>query len=133
MSSAFSSTAGADVNLTDAPPETALRLAAAFGHPSVVDLLAAAGAQPQSVIEAAATGDLSAWPIADLSDFDKACALRAAAVNDRLDVIDQLLAAGTQVDAEVDGAPAIHWATEQGRDQAVAHLLANGATPQSPP
>jgi len=126
-------TAGADVNLTDAPPETALRLAAAFGYPAVVDLLVAAGAEPQSVIEAAATGDLSAWPVGELSDFDKACALRAAAVNERLDIIDQLLDAGTPIDAEVDGAPAIHWATKQGRDRAIAHLLANGATPQSPP
>jgi uncharacterized protein len=122
--------AGADVNLTDSPPDTALRLAAAFGQPEVVDLLVAAGARPQSVIEAAAIGDLSAWPIAELSDFDKACALRAAAVNERLDVIDQLLAAGTPIDAEVDGAPAIHWATEQGRDRAVAHLQAKGARPQ---
>jgi uncharacterized protein len=119
--------------LTDAPPETALRLAAAFGYPALVDLLVAAGAEPQSVIEAAATSDLSAWPVAELSDFDKACALRAAAVNERLDIIDQLLDAGTPIDAKVDGAPAIHWATKQGRDRAIAHLLANGATPQSPP
>src|SRR5262245_3016052 len=35
--------AGADVELTDSPPETALRLAAAFGHPEVVDMLIAAG------------------------------------------------------------------------------------------
>jgi ankyrin repeat protein len=122
--------AGADVNLTDSPPDTALRLAAAFGQPEVVDLLVAAGARPQSVIEAAAIGDLTARPIAELSDFDKACALRAAAVNERLDVIDQLLAAGTPIDAEVDGAAAIHWATEQGRDRAVAHLQAKGARPR---
>ncbi len=125
--------AGADVELTDSPPDTALRLAAAFGHPEVVDALIAAGARVGSVIEAAGAGDLSGWSIADLSAFDRACALRAAAVNERLDVIDQLLAAGTPIDAEVDGAPAVHWAAEQGRQRAVEHLLANGATPQPTP
>ena len=122
--------AGANVELTDSPPETALRLAAAFGYPDIVDVLIAAGARVSSVIEAAGAGDLSGWSIADLSAFDRACALRAAAVNERLDVVDQLLAAGTAIDAEVDGAPAIHWAAEQGRQRAVEHLLAKGATPQ---
>jgi ankyrin repeat protein len=123
--------AGADVELfdADAPSDTALRLAAAFGFPDIVDVLVAAGARVNSVIEAAGAGDMSGWSIADLSAFDRACALRAAAVNDRLDVIDQLLAAGTPIDAEVDGAPAIHWAAEQGRQRAVEHLLANGAAP----
>ena len=116
--------AGADVDLTDNPPETALRLAAAFGYPEIVDLLIEAGARPQSIIEAAGSGDLSGWNVAELSDFDRACALRAAAVNERIDVIDQLLDAGTPIDAEVDGYPAIHWAREQGRDRAVAHLAA---------
>ena len=114
--------AGADVELTDNPPETALRFAAAFGFPEVVDLLVAAGARPQSIIEAAGIGDLSAYELDEVGEFDRACALRAAAVNERLDVIDQLLAAGTPIDAEVDGHPAVHWARQQGRHHAVAHL-----------
>jgi uncharacterized protein len=114
--------AGADVELTDNPPETALRLAAAFGYPEVVDQLAAAGARSQSIIEAAGIGDLSAYDLNELPEFDRACALRAASVNERLDMIDQLLAAGTPIDAEVDGHPAEHWAREQGRSTAVAHL-----------
>ena len=114
--------AGADVELTDNPPETALRLAAAFGYPEVVDLLIAAGARPQSIIEAAGIGDLSAYDLSEVSEFDRACALRAASVNERLDVIDQLLAAGTPIDAEVDGRPALHWAKQRGRSKAVAHL-----------
>jgi uncharacterized protein len=119
--------AGADVELTDNPPETALRLAAAFGYPEVVDLLVAAGARPQSIIEAAGIGDLSAYDLNDISEFDRACALRAASVNERLGVIDELLAAGTPLDAEVDGHPAIHWARERGRSKAVAHLEARQA------
>ena len=119
--------AGANVELTDNPPETALRLAAAFGYPEVVDLLVAAGARPQSIIEAAGIGDLSAYDLNEVSEFDRACALRAASVNERLDVIDQLLAAGTPIEAEVDGHPAIHWAKERGRSRAVAHLEARRA------
>jgi uncharacterized protein len=119
--------AGADVELTDNPPETALRLAAAFGYPEVVDLLVAAGARPQLIIEAAGIGDLSAYDLNEVSEFDRACTLRAASVNERLDVIDQLLAAGTPIDAEVDGHPAIHWAKQRGRPKAVAHLQARQA------
>jgi uncharacterized protein len=119
--------AGADVELTDNPPETALRLAAAFGYPEIVDLLVSAGARPQSIIEAAGIGDLSAYDLNEVSEFDRACALRAASVNERLDVIDQLLAARTPIDAEVGGHPAIYWAKQRGRLKAVAHLEARQA------
>jgi hypothetical protein len=121
--------AGARVELTDPghPDETALRLAAAYGWPEIVDLLVAAGAEPKSIIEAAGCGNLSGWDLGSLSDHQRACALRAAAVNERLGVIDQVLVAGTPVDAEVDGHSAIHWAREQGRPKAVAHLTARGA------
>jgi uncharacterized protein len=119
--------AGADVELTDRPPETALRLAAAFGFPAIVDLLVAAGAEPRSVIEAAGIGDLSGHDLDELSDFDRACALRAASVNERLGVIDELLAAGTPIDSEVDGHPAVYWAERQGRARSVEHLEARGA------
>jgi ankyrin repeat protein len=120
--------AGADVELTDNPPETALRLAAAYGHPEIVDLLVEAGAVPRSIIEAAGVGNLDGWDLASLSEFERACGLRAASVNERLDVIDQLLAAGTPIDAEVDGHTAAFWAQEQGRPSAVAHLVERGAT-----
>ena len=85
--------AGADLELfdADAPSDTALRVAAAYGFPEVVDELIAAGATINSVIEAAAAGDLIGWSIAELSDFERASALRAAAVNERLTTIDHLL------------------------------------------
>ena len=119
--------AGANVELTDNPPETALRVAAAYGWPEIVDVLITAGAKPQSIIEAAGSGDVSAWDLSALSEYQRACGLRAAAVNERLVVIDQLLAAGTPIDAEVDDHPALYWAREQGRPKAVAHLSARGA------
>lgn len=118
--------AGADVELTDAetPSESALRAAAAFGWPGIVDLLVAHGAEPRSVIEAAGIGDLSGYDLGELSDRQRANALRAAAVNERLETIDQLLAAGTPVEAKSDGHSALHWAQQQGREKAVAHLTA---------
>ena len=78
--------AGADVELSDAdaPSDTALRVSAAFGFPEIVDELIAAGAKINSAIEAAGAGDMADWSIDELSDFDRACALRAAAVNERL-------------------------------------------------
>ena len=122
--------AGAALELADpeSPSETALRAAAAFGFPEIVDLLVAHGAEPRSVIEAAGVGDLSAYDLAALSDLQRANALRAAAVNERLGTIDQLLEAGTPVDVKSDGQPAIYWAAEQHRENAVAHLAARGAT-----
>ena len=94
--------AGADVELYDELPDTALRVAAAYGWPEIVDLLVAAGAKPRSIIEAAGIGDLSSYDLEAVSDLERACALRAASVNEWLDVIDELLAAGTPIDAEVD-------------------------------
>jgi uncharacterized protein len=124
--------AGARVDLTDEGREPALQMAAAFGYPEIVDMLVEAGAEPQSVIEAAGVGDLSRhYNVEDLSDHQRACALRAAAVNERLDVIDQLLAAGTPIDAETDGHPAIRWASQQGRSQSVRHLEQRGARSSS--
>jgi ankyrin repeat protein len=119
--------AGADVELCRSPGETALRLAAAYGWPEIVDILIDAGATVQSSIEAAGAGLLKEDQIAAMSPFDKACALRAAAVNERLEVIDRLLAHGTPMDAEVDGRPAIYWAQRQGRQRAVAYLVSRGA------
>ncbi len=121
--------AGASVELTDpeCPSDTALRVAAAYGWPEIVDLLLAAGAKPQSIIEAAGSGDVSGWDLTTLSDYQRACALRSASVNDRVGAIDQVLAAGTPINSEVDGRPAIFWARKQGRSTAVAYLTARGA------
>ena len=121
--------AGANVELSDpeSPAETALRAAAAIGFPEIVDLLVAHGAEPRSIIEAASIGDLSAYDLAALSDHQRANALRAAAVNERLSTIDRLLEAGTPVDAKSDGRPAIYWAGDQHREKSVAHLAARGA------
>lgn len=57
-----------------------------------------------------------------------------AADHQRLDVIDQLVAAGTPVDAvdEVWGRQAMRVATENGRVASVRRLLEHGARPDPP-
>ena len=104
--------AGAELEETGhaLPEGTALAHAVEFGAPEVVDLLIAAGARICSLPEAAGTGDLRGMLHPDATESEKTLALRAAAVCNRLDVVDQLLAAGVSVDAMVNGGTCLHWA-----------------------
>lgn len=129
--------AGANLAATAAPDAggvpggTALLHAAVFGMTAVVDVLARAGARPDSVVEAAAIGDLTGWPLQDTPADDRIRALVMAADHERLDVIDQLLVAGTPVDATDPrwGRQPLRLAATNGRVAAVRHLLARGADP----
>ncbi|XVS61319.1 ankyrin repeat domain-containing protein [Actinosynnema sp. CA-299493] len=129
--------AGADLDAVAAPDSggvpggTAVEHAAVFGMTEVLDLLVAAGARIDSPEMAAAAGDLTAWPPARL---DPQCRLRAlvfAADHQRLDVIDQLVAAGTPVneaDADWQRMP-LHVAAANGKPAGVRRMLAHGADP----
>lgn len=112
------------------PGGTALRHAAVFGMTDVVDLLVAAGARIGSISEAAATGDITGWLHPDTSVELRVRALVMAANHERLDVVDQLLDAGTPIDA-VDpwGRQALRLAVMDGRVASVRHLLSRGADP----
>jgi len=123
--------AGADLEATGVavPGGTALAHAVAFGMTAIVDLLVTAGAVVHTIVEAAGAGGLGDFLTPDTPAADRARALRAAAVNERLDVIDQLLAAGTPVDAAIDGSTALHGAAWEGKARSVRHLLARGADP----
>lgn len=81
------------------PGGTALLHAAIFGMTDVVDLLVASGAQITNLEEAAAAGDVSGWLDGGTPIQARIRALVMAADHERLDVIDQLIAAGTQIDA----------------------------------
>jgi hypothetical protein len=113
------------------PSASALTHAAVFGTTDVLDLLVAAGAVVDSIVLAAAAGDLTRWPVDEASDGDRLRALIMAADHQRLDVIDALLRAGTPIDAEDEtfGRQALRLAAERGRAQSVAHLLDRGADP----
>lgn len=129
--------AGADLEATAAPASggvpggTALLHAAVFGMTEVVEVLLAAGARVNSLGEAAAAGDVTGWLGPDTPLQDRVRALAMAANHQRLDVIDQLLAAGTPIDAEDDRyhLQALRLVTENGRTASVEHLLRRGATP----
>jgi uncharacterized protein len=127
--------AGADLNAVSAPDSggapsrTALAHAAVFGMTEVVDVLVAAGARIDSLEMAAAAGDIGGWPLHRYTLESRLRALVFAADHQRLDVIDQLVAAGTpvnQADAEWHRLP-LQVATQNGRQASVRRLLAHGA------
>lgn len=128
--------AGADLDATASataggvPAGTALRHAAVFGMTEVVDVLVAAGARIGSIAEAAAAGDVTGWLRADTPVEDRVRALVMAADHERLDVIDQLLDAGTPIDAtdRWDRQP-LRLAAVNGRVASVRRLLDRGADP----
>jgi uncharacterized protein len=129
--------AGADLqaraapNAGGVPGGTALLHAAVFGMTAVVDVLVAAGARPASIEEAAAAGDVSGHLTPQVPAQARVRALVMAADHQRLEVVDQLLAAGTPVDATDAqwGRQALRVAAENGRAASVEHLLAHGADP----
>jgi uncharacterized protein len=129
--------AGADLqahaapNAGGVPGGTALLHAAVFGMTAVIDVLVAAGARPASIEEAAAAGDVSGHLTPRVPLQARVRALVMAADHERLEVIDQLLAAGTPVDATDAqwGRQALCVAAENGRVASVEHLLAHGADP----
>lgn len=129
--------AGADLEATAAPNAggvpggTALLHAAVFGMTEVVDVLVAAGASIHSIEEAAAAGDIVGFLEFETPLEARIRALVMAADHERLNVIDELIAAGTPVDA-VDGAFGRHplrTAAANGKPGSVSRLLAHGADP----
>jgi len=129
--------AGADIDAVSAPDSggvpsgTALDHAAVFGMTDVIDVLVAAGAKVHSLEMAAAAGNITGWPLARFTLQSRLRALVFAADHQRLDVIDQLIEAGTpvnQADAEWGRLP-MHTAADNGRTASVRRLLAHGADP----
>jgi ankyrin repeat protein len=113
------------------PGGSALLHAAVFGNTEVVDVLAAAGARVRSLVEAAAVGNIGGrvTPASPLAE--RVLALTMAAAHDRVEVIEELLGAGTPVDAlDGFGRRALQAAAENGRPGSVSVLLAAGADPQ---
>ncbi len=126
--------AGADLDAVAGPTSggvpggTALRHAAVFGMNDVVDVLVTAGAK--DIVHAAAAGDLADLLTAETPQAERVAALRIAAEHAQLDVIEQLLAATTPVDAvDRDGSTALHEAAFSGQPDSVRLLLARGADP----
>jgi uncharacterized protein len=129
--------AGADLEAVAAPDAggvpggTALLHAAVFGMTDVLDLLVEAGAAVHSLEEAAAAGDVDGWLSPQTPLQARIRALVFAADHQRLRVIDQLIDAGTPVDAvdEVWGRQPLRIAAQNGRPASVRRLLRRSADP----
>jgi ankyrin repeat protein len=129
--------AGADLEAPGVavPGGTALAHAVEFGNIEVVDVLAAAGAVVHDIVEAAGVGNLDAYALSEVPIGSRARAARTAAVCERLDVLDQLIASGVPVDADSDtGDPdgsstLLHQAAYWGKPRSVERLVALGADP----
>ena len=130
--------AGAELEATGpaAPGSgTALAHAVHYGIVPAVDILVGAGAVVHNLVEAAGVGDIDNYDLADIPPETLVGALRAAAVCERLTVIDQLLDTGLNVNSEFrtltepGGGTALHCAAWEGKDASVAHLLTRGADP----
>jgi len=128
---------GADLEATGfaVPGGTALSHAIAFGNTEVVDVLAAAGAVVHDIAEAAGVGNLATHSLAETPIESRARAARSAAVCERLETLDLLLAGGVPVDADPDtgredgSSTLLHEAGYWGKPRSVQHLIARGADP----
>jgi uncharacterized protein len=124
---------GADIDALAAdngavPGCSALAHAAVFGFTEVVDVLAAAGAHVDGIVEAAAVGDIDGYLTDETPFTQKVHALTMAARHGRVEVIEQLLADGVPVDAvDAWGYTALRAATENSKTAAVTLLRAAGA------
>jgi uncharacterized protein len=128
--------AGADIEAVSAPDSggvpsgTALAHAAVFGMTEMIDVLVAAGAKIHSLEQAAAAGDITGWPLGRFTLESRIRALVFAADHQRLEVIDQLVAAGTPVNqADAEWGRLLHVAAGNGRPASVRRLLAHSADP----
>ncbi|QEG01922.1 Ankyrin repeat protein [Stieleria maiorica] len=112
------------------PDGTPLDFAVHFGMVDVVDLLVRRGAKVLSTRMAAGAGQIervqTEW--ASLHDPDKQFdVFRCAVVCDRVPVVEFLLAEGVDVNADLDGATALHWAAWEAKPRMVEFLLGRGA------
>ena len=131
--------AGADLETRAAadaggvPGGTALLHAAVFGMTEVLDLLVAADAVVDGVEQAAAVGNLEGRLTDETPAGARLRALVMATDHQRLEIIDQLVDAGTPVDG-VDsfGRHPLRTAAENGRHLSVQRLLEHGADPTLP-
>jgi ankyrin repeat protein len=115
------------------PHGTPLDFAVHFGMVEVVDLLVRRGAGILSTRMAAGAGQLDRvradWGLLHECPVEQVDVFRCAVVCDRVEVVDFLLDSGIDVNVNLDGATALHWAAWEAKPQMVGHLLSKGADP----
>lgn len=108
---------------------SALSHAVYYGMPAVVDVLIRAGAVPNGLVDHAGVGPIPDDVLQAATHDGLVLALRAATVCERMEAINQVLGRGIDVNADIDGATALHWAAWQAKADSIAHLLERGADP----
>lgn len=114
------------------PDGTPLDFAVHFGMTELVELLVQHGAEIKSARMAAGTGQVSMTlslleRSPDKSETFTNDVLRCAAVCNQLEVVEQLLAMGTDVNTNISGATALHWAAWEAKLPMVKYLIERGA------
>ena len=113
------------------PHGTPLDFAVHFGMVEVVDLLIRHEAEVKLTRMAAGAGqtDRIRAEIETLHSNPQQLAdvYQCAAVCSRIEIVDVLLTAGLDVNADIKGATALHWAAWEAKPEMVSHLLAKGA------
>lgn len=115
------------------PDGTPLDFAVHFGMVDVVDVLVRRGANVLSTRMAAGAGQLdrvqAEWKTLQDNSVQQLDVLRCAVVCDRVPVVESLLASGVDVNVDIDGATALHWAAWEAKPGMVEFLLSSGADP----
>ena len=120
-------------NYPGIPDGTPLDFAVHFGMVEVVDLLVRRGAKVLSTRMAAGAGQLdrvkAEWESLQEEPDRQLDVFRCAVVCDRMPVVEYLLTNGVDVNVNIDGATALHWAAWEAKPRMVEFLLSSGADP----
>lgn len=113
------------------PHGTPLDFAVHFGMVNVVDLLVRRGALVASSRMAAGAGQrdriASEFDLLQQNNEQLVDVFRCAAICDRMEIVEYLLANGVDVNTDIDGASALHWAAWEAKPKMVEFLLQRGA------
>ena len=113
------------------PDGTPLDFAVHFGMVDVVDLLVRRGAPVFSARMAAGAGQLGRiereFNLLQQNNGQLVDVYRCAAICDRLEIVEYLLANGVDVNIDIDGASALHWAAWEAKPKMVEFLMQRGA------
>lgn len=120
-------------NYPGIPDGTPLDYAVHFGMVDIVDLLVQRGARVLSLRMAAGAGQLERvqeeFAALQESPTKRLDVFRCATVCDRTEVVSYLLAQNVEVNADIHGATALHWAAWEAKPRMVKFLMQHGADP----